>query len=573
MKKYLLLFSLILLPYFSQSQVSYEYVSHQEHGNFQAIDVDENGYVIAVGSTQSCAHGYMAYFDQAGHLLWEKELDRTPSEAMDVFFDQDHNIVVAGNGVTDQAEDVGRDTDGIYLLKLDTLGNILFYLELSVGSFLHKQVYATPLPDANYLIGVGNTLSWVSATGDSLRSKKLTEIEILDLEARPDSNILVLSKNEALWLDREGNPLRQYSPDQGFIAACQKGDTTWVLDSQSIWVFTDEQLLNPEVFSLDPSIQFGAISPKRNGVGVFLSGRRDMQAQFINFSEGLLSAANITTAKGSIITEVVNKGNDYYFAGRNQWEITTPLNSSPNILHGAFLFATTAGAETSDFVYDISIDNIVITLKNQVDTLEQIYDDDDGTLIYYALSGRFSGVADITNYGNTDVDKFVLFADRQGGSFCVEGRYFEVLDPFSIKAGETQSISFDFNDVGFFVRGREDFWNRCFFVAAPNQFFDQEVANNSTCLSLLSNTTERRLPETAMRVAPNPALDQIQVQLEAELQIQSLELFNLNGQQQQVPVSLEYNRATIQRGQLAAGLYLLRVQTNLGVAIRKVVFR
>lgn len=125
----------------------------------------------------------------------------------------------------------------------------------------------------------------------------------------------------------------------------------------------------------------------------------------------------------------------------------------------------------------------------------------------------------------------------------------------------------------FYTAGGSLNTDRCFFVAAPNHFFDQYRANNSFCTNILTSTNQVILPETSILVFPNPATSTIQIQAENNISIESLQLFNIAGQLQNVTTDIHFNQATLHRGNLPAGLYGLKIQMKEGFVIKKVVFQ
>jgi hypothetical protein len=113
MKYITLLFFATLNSFSLQSQIVYEYVSQVPYGNFQAIDVDAKGNLVAAGALYSCSAGYLAYFDTTGAPLWERQISEAfLSPLTDVFFDrQGHIIVIGPRNVSD---DYGSYEDGAF---------------------------------------------------------------------------------------------------------------------------------------------------------------------------------------------------------------------------------------------------------------------------------------------------------------------------------------------------------------------------------------------------------------------------------------------------------------------------
>jgi hypothetical protein len=561
MKYITLLFFATLNSFSLQSQIVYEYVSQVPYGNFQAIDVDAKGNLVAAGALYSCSAGYLAYFDTTGAPLWERQISEAfLSPLTDVFFDRQGHIVVIGP--RNVSDDYGSYEDGAFMMKFDSLGNQLLTTRLSHGSYRFQQLKGIQMPDGTFRLAAGKQLVWLSEEGDSLKMMSLDVERIIDLEVGPDSSLFVLSEKKAVWLDLDGQPLDEHTTSEDFIDACQKGDTTWILGRQNVWLFSGPTS-KPEVFPLPSNFQAKGISPKINGVGVLVWS----QQEFLHFSNGLWSSPPIEPIVGTQIQEVINWDSTYFFAGEDLWE---PI-ASGRPLRGAFVSATTEGyGRTTEIRNDLSIENLTIELTAPLDTFDKIFLSD--TLFAYGVRGQFSGTLEVQNGGSRPIHDFVFFSAVQGSFNCGEGRVFQKVDSINLAPGALLQIPIQFFDYTYYYVDGGGTLNRCFYIAAPNQQFDEISGNNNICLTLLTNTREPLLTQAKIKVFPNPAKDYVRVQSEGNRSIQQIDLINLAGQRQNLNVTSRQNIVEIERTGWPAGLYLLRIRTEDGIIVRKVIF-
>ncbi len=135
-------------------------------------------------------------------------------------------------------------------------------------------------------------------------------------------------------------------------------------------------------------------------------------------------------------------------------------------------------------------------------------------------------------------------------------------------SGGNAPYQYDWNtgDTGSFVQG------------ISNGNYDVTVTDQNGCSStcnvdLFPTNTEMPANFAALKVFPNPASEQLFVQADLlENELVKISLVNLVGQTVRVEtVSGPTIRSTIQLTDLAAGTYLLRLETTEGTAIRKVV--
>jgi hypothetical protein len=560
MKQGYLCLNLIFLPFFAFTQSPFNFVSSQLHGKFLAIDVNDSGRLIAVGSHESCPEGYAVFLDTAGSIVWEKEFEIYLSPATDVFFDREENIVVVGTVST--ADDVGSEEDGMYLLKLDSLGNTLVSTNIASDFYLGKTVHAIELSDTNILAAVDNDLFWFNSAGDSLHTLEIGTEEIIDLETGPNGSILVLTKNTAIWLNESGEILDQRSASSGFVAACTKVDTSWIIDDVELLRFAGS-LSDPDIFNFVASISPpSGIACFENQEGVLLWDTSD---HFYHHLYGSMSQLNYPLMANVTVRDVFATDQQIFMVGTQVWE--TPIIDYS--LRGGFVQSLALDQDTMQ--YDLQLQLVDLSLSKPLDTIDIV--DIDGLFYSYTVAGEFTGTITVVNLSNDTIENFVLFSERIGGFNCGQERYYQLVNDISVPPGEEVEVPVVFQDVATFSEEGMTDLNRCFYVAAPNNHFDPDLSNNSSCQTLISSIQEQINPELALRIVPNPANDHFLIQLEKDIPIRGFSIFDLSGRVQSVDHSIQFNQVAVNRSDLPAGMYIVYLQTASGLVTDKVVLR
>ena len=183
----------------------------------------------------------------------------------------------------------------------------------------------------------------------------------------------------------------------------------------------------------------------------------------------------------------------------------------------------------------------------------------------------------IENYGTDSLEKVFLFSNSIGEINCTEGRFQLVIDSLNLAPGESIEKQVQYGDLIYQdIDVPVDTYQYCFYVMGPNEQLDQNLGNNTSCASFVITNTQEPYPPNLtpqIRLSPNPATGQVNVRLDGKDPIRSLILLNHAGQQ--LPASYELNGqdAILQRSHLPPGLYYLRVQTEAGWGVRKLVWQ
>ena len=193
--------------------------------------------------------------------------------------------------------------------------------------------------------------------------------------------------------------------------------------------------------------------------------------------------------------------------------------------------------------------------------------------VSYQVNADWTGEIQVTNYGDTPVDHFLIGGPIQGNFNCAEGRFFSEED-ITIPANSNVTVPFTYRSYHWVNLDEEgDFTinlELCLYTAAPNSELDENTANDHFCETFVVVDTEEQLPlASELQVFPNPTNDQITLSLSGA-QMQSLSVYDQTGRlmlQQKLSFG---ERAEVALGTLPAGVYWLKVITSDGVITRKI---
>ncbi|GAB5553784.1 MAG: hypothetical protein Sapg2KO_33750 [Saprospiraceae bacterium] len=568
MKKILLF--LICLPQLLLAQVDFNYASPLKGAHYEALAVNYEGSMVAVGGdNHTCPWRLVDFFDNKGQLKWQNtsRVNRI-NPASDVLFNQSGYVVVTGINHPG-AHLVPDANDSIYILALDTLGNTLFHRNFLMETGFHNKAFIIELADSSYILAATNQLFWIAADGSLLKEQNVEVDRIIGLSQSMPNNFMVLSADKAILFDKSGVELAAFEAgSKDFLDLQQVQDTTFILSEEKILAIFNTQVATtyPLPFILDEA---------QISTGINNQGIRIFYSQTLNTTSILAYQANqwdtiITQPQlGTKVTDFIVYNNQYHFVGHDQW------GTSDNRLSGAYLSRTNPETIRPAIIEeDLSLESVIITPIGVVDTFDRHYDwINQDSLIAFGIAGEFRATFRVTNMGTNPINNFVAFSEALIRYNCAENRSFEHVEDVEIAVGETYEFSVSFR-VSASFSAKEVFGgiNICFSIAAPNSQIDQRNFNNHFCTTLLTNTRDIYSLHSQIKVFPNPAQSILQIELLSADPIQQIELFDLQGKAHTINTSIQGQSAQINRGNLAAGVYLLKVRTKAGLGTKKVLF-
>lgn len=96
------------------------------------------------------------------------------------------------------------------------------------------------------------------------------------------------------------------------------------------------------------------------------------------------------------------------------------------------------------------------------------------------------------------------------------------------------------------------------------------------CLALNLDCTETSVnelnaQELGLKIAPNPAAEFTVISTDLDFPIRTIEVFDANGRLVSIEGSINSNQYTLDRGQLTAGIYYLRLRFDEGINVQKLI--
>ena len=104
-------------------------------------------------------------------------------------------------------------------------------------------------------------------------------------------------------------------------------------------------------------------------------------------------------------------------------------------------------------------------------------------------------------------------------------------------------------------------------------FYSVAVDRVGNTESKVAADTETKIGSERVRIYPNPARETFLIQVESPQVIQSVSLFDLQGRPVPIRYKLSNNQSSVRiMDQVPAGLFLLRIQTNVKLITKKLIF-
>lgn len=521
----------LLFTLFLYSQTGFEKVFPGLHLPLDKIAIN-NGNVAAISGS------YLYYFDSLGNPLWDRYItftELTYASNEQVFFDKSNNIVVAGK--SDGGCDILDGANGIYITKFNVNGDSIFFKRFDIPvivSFL--DVNAIELPDSNYLFGQDGYLLWMKPNGDIIQNRIYGYL--IDLEVANDSTIAALSRNNLILLDINGNPKDTVIISDAIDAQVYH-DTIWMLSRYRVFTYS---LLTKEFASIHipENINFKGIGNDAQGIFIWgdtASTNRPIILHYKN--ENWLSLFS-PTDNISKIDNIKWQDNYYYFSGQESFSF----------------IKKTKNFELLSNKYDVELVNVkTIDIQNPD-----------------IANTTFNLEFTIVNKSDTVISSFYLYSDIIFIGFCGQEIDFrKLISDTLISPGDTIYINAAFTLPNFLVSMIRN--PICFHTVAPDLYLDLVEDNNTSCRDILTSAQNVKLVQYQVNIFPNPAFNMMQIQLENNIQIESLHLYNIAGQLQNITSDISFNQATLHRNNLPVGLYWLKIQTKDGFVMKKVVFQ
>ncbi len=169
--------------------------------------------------------------------------------------------------------------------------------------------------------------------------------------------------------------------------------------------------------------------------------------------------------------------------------------------------------------------------------------------------------------GNSTGPTFKSFtpAGAQFNDLCgtiVIGLFFEGCDTTPSTYSQIIPIGFDTERIIFYA-----IWDTLTGCSLPTSAVATDTLIWSNCFT--SSLSEKNQANN-LKIAPNPASNQIQITFEKTISIDAIALHNINGK---LVRQFNSNERTFDVQQLNSGIYFLKVESNEGVVTKKIVIQ
>lgn len=560
MKTSALLFLFSLLTLSGPAQNLEEYVFHESYARTTAA-AERNNLTAVGGAVYSCDGPILYLLDETGQQRW----NIIPYETgygwiEDLYWDSDTTIIAAG--IDRLADDVGGPADGWVLVRIDTAGNVL--TEQRMNFYWGNRIRVRPLEDGRLLASHGSHLFAFDENLDSLftQTYQLEPFtgELIDFRIFSDTSLILLFYNQVFLTDLEGT-ITDTLPISGdnLRAIEMTPEAVFAASDDLIQRYDRNTGAVTEIESPPADIRLRSIHYV-DGHLYLLSTRQGSQETDLRelSQDGLIDVFPFPTSQRTI-TRMYPSAEGWLLLGQDYPE--TQFN--PYSL--GYLKKLPALDAYSPGPHDVAATDLTYSETSQL----WVYDSIPGE---YFLGIRVNLQLEVTNQGTTVVDDLVIGSKRQGGFNCAEGRFLENHTELGLAPGESRT--FPVSTLDFITHPNPNpatlDLNFCFFATAPNHRLDATPLDNQICQVI---TSEREPVATGdLRVFPNPATNVLYVQGEGVSEADHIALFDSRGRLvRQVPANGS-PAIEIHRGDLPAGLYLLRLEIGKESLTRKILF-
>ncbi|MCW3076892.1 MAG: beta-glucanase precursor, partial [Bacteroidetes bacterium] len=454
-----------------------------------------------------------------------------------------------------------------FIIKMDTLGSIVFdntFSNLYSGSQNDPLVDVVQLPDSSFYCISDSSLFHFNKNGVLIKRKNTGFTKLCTIINYGSNKLLLSGKvagiNKHILIDTNGvtilskpsfGPAIKYLKlSSGNIISLNNARLTKInatLDaidssvvSQGNTSITDFDMDQDTIFSI------GSFSPSYN---------------YIKFDSSFINTYQFSTSiKGILPAGIISYGNNIALLSNS----TNTVNSSNQFI------ALTSFNKSGNFIYSNDIGVINVT----VDSSNVSYSNSPPGYTQY--TGGYRLKVTVKNFGAVSVQQFYL---NHYIAQAICGKvYYHPLITMPLAPGATVSITtpfFNYN-VLYVVQGppsAQTFTlnNMCVYTTIPNKKNDADFSNDASCTNIVfyTNSIEKHtLLNSEVIVSPNPFNNNIKIT--ADYLLQQIEVFSGIGQLIK-HFSISEKQAELKLEGIPAGIYFLKIYSEKGTIIKKVV--
>lgn len=536
---------------------------------YSMISINSKSYYVDRITSVCCLDELnLVAINDSGNVMFKKNLAVTGTDFFNrILKTRESDVLVLGSFL--QSCDVSGVKD--FMARLDTNGNILFkvyiqstYIDPPTG--IHEIIDVTQHADSSFYLVTKTDLLHYSSTGQFISRVNTGLTDINSIYALNNGNFLINAKLNS--------QLKNMEFSTGLTLINQQSATNAIMKFEQLPsgnIVAKTALNSLEKYSTGLMLlanSSGAINPANTSIqdfvtrndSVFVTGLVLASATpFYGILDATLSSLYQTQAN---YTKVRPTGISVTNKNRVNIITTGSSSTSTNVtFSGLYQFGITGTFASSS---DIGVESYVTTST-------YLFPYYTGPYVSYFPSASFD--VTVRNFGTDTVKQFYL-NQFQPGMQC--NSLFHKLYQITIVPGGTVSVqtgTFNTHYNALILQNQQTYSttiNVCFFTTIPNLSNDVNISNDSYCESVLFKITgldENFWLNATTNLFPNPFTNDFGINCPVPMHI--IRIYNSTG----VLVKEEFVDTKdweLKNVELAAGIYVLKIETEKGTVIKKV---
>ena len=541
MKKLILTF-IAVLPFMLKAQSGFNLVDIKVYPNKSHITDTHllQDSILLIGSfvsDVSCPYPFLTARNLKGDTLWtskrENNHEFTPG-CFDVIYSDNNYVYTVGWERPDDVINLSK----VVLSKYDRLGNTLFsktYRNELNGGFYKFDAQTLDIASDGAIIAASNdALIKSDINGAEIREYKPTiHAEIRGAKAINPLTYIVYTENKIYKTDSSFQLLDSVEFTDEIHKIHFKNDTAYTLLSSNLLRLDNQMNIIDTIFSHSTGLYNFEFYQDKLWIQV-LNGD---SIQMINYKEATDNETfDFPVLLDDIQSVVVN--DKFVFVGNTYTQ---------QVGMYAYQDAKLSKIELSDIAMDdFNISNI--------EPVDQVFGEDTFTVAY-----EFDTELTVKNNGTDTINDLALYAPLHEGAECFRTHYYEVFSNLEILPGKSHTFNLRRLQRGEYKTKSE----LCFEVLAPNAQIETKIENNSLCKTFTITGLDEDVANSNV-VYPNPTTNLLTIYNTKE-NINQIQVLDMNGKVLLSQV-VNGNKTNIATNHLAAGIYMLHIQTNSGIS-------
>lgn len=536
---------------------------------YSMISINSKSYYVD-GITSICCFDELnlVAINDSGSVMFKTNLAVTGTDFFNrILKTRENDILVLGSFL--QSCDVSGVKD--FMAKLDTNGNILFkvniqnsYINPPIG--LHEIIDVTQHPDSSFYLVTATDLLHYSSVGQYISRVTTGITGINSIYALNNGNLLINGKLNS--------QLKNIELSTGLTLINQQPATNAIVKFEQLPsgnIMAKNTLNSLEKYSAGLILlanSSGSINPANTSIQDFVTRNDSVFVTGLFLSSattfyGILDA-NLSFLYQTQANYAKVRSTGISVTNKNKVNIITTgsSNTSTNVTFSGLYQFGTVGTFTSSS--DIGVESYVTTSS-------YLYPHYTGPYVSYFPSASFD--VTVRNFGTDTVKQFYL-NQFQSGMQC--NSLFHKLYQTNVAPGGTVTVqtgTFNTHYTPIILQSQQTYTANlkiCFFTTVPNFSNDVDISNDTNCdsvLFLITGLDENGVLNAMTNIFPNPIENNFKIS--CDIPMQAIRIYNVVG----VLVKEEcvnLKEMEVETGDLSTGVYLIRIETEKGTVIKKV---